>query len=101
MAKEQEAKAIEIAETAVEVKQLYQEVNTIVHDQTAGIQHVATTVNDTKLEIGGGVDELEQAARLQREARAKMVIIFVIIALILTVIIAPIVVSISNSSSSN
>lgn len=91
IAKEEEAKALKIAEEAVEVKELYQEVNTLVHDQASCIQQVSTNVEHTKIEIGGGVDELEQANRLQREARQKKVMVILLIIAILAVIIVPIV----------
>lgn len=91
IAKEEEAKAIKIAEDAVEVKELYKEVNTLVHDQTSGIEQVSSNVQHTKLEIGGGVDELEQANRLQKEARQKKIAIILLLIAILAVIIVPIV----------
>jgi t-SNARE complex subunit (syntaxin) len=90
-AKEELREAHEIAKEAVIVRELFQEVGTIIHDQGKGIAEIEKKVDTIKIEIGQGVSELEQAVRLQYEARQKYICMVLTFLIILAIIIVPIV----------
>ncbi|TMW63248.1 hypothetical protein Poli38472_002189 [Pythium oligandrum] len=92
-AKEEVLEAQQIASEAVVVKKLFQEVGVIVHQQGQGIDAIEHKVETIRLEIGQGVNELQHARRLQREARQKHLVIVCVSVLILAAIIIPTVLS--------
>ncbi|KAJ0409331.1 hypothetical protein ATCC90586_000568 [Pythium insidiosum] len=90
-AKEEVLEASQIAAEAVVVKQLFQEVGAIVHQQGQGIDQIEKKVETIRIEIGQGVNELEHARRLQREARQKYLIAMCLALLVICAIVIPIV----------
>lgn len=91
IAKEEMLQANQIVAEAVMVKQLFQEVGTIVHQQGQGIDQIEKKVETIRIEIGAGVNELAHARQLQREVRQKHMIILCVLLLIAVAIIIPII----------
>lgn len=89
-AKEEVLEAGEIAQEAVILRDLFQQVGSMVHEQSAGIEAIEDKVDAVCIEIGNGVSELEQAARLQAEARQKYMLIALVVVLILCAVLIPI-----------
>ncbi|POM63619.1 Snare domain containing protein [Phytophthora palmivora] len=90
-AKEEVLEAGEIAQEAAAVNALFRQVGTLVHEQGQGVDQIATKVEAIRVEIGKGVDELQHARQLQREARQKYLWYLCILTLILAAIIIPLV----------
>jgi len=91
VAKDEENEALEIAEEAVQVKKAFNAVGQIVRDQAAGMNEIVKSTETIRVEIGDGIDELEQALQLQKEARQKKCLIFFLALLIAAAIVTPIV----------
>jgi ribosomal protein S24E len=89
--KEEVVEATQIAREAVVVKELFQQVGTIVSEQGRGVEQIEAKVENIRVEIGRGVNELEHAYQLQREARQKYLYILCFVTLILAAIILPLV----------
>lgn len=70
-AKEEVLEAGEIAQEAAAVNALFHQVGTMISEQGHGVDQIATKVEAVRVEIGKGVDELQHARQLQREARQK------------------------------
>ncbi|DBA03627.1 TPA: hypothetical protein N0F65_006806 [Lagenidium giganteum] len=92
-AKQAVLEAGEIAHGAIVIRDLFSEFGTMLHAQGKGIDQIEEKVEQISIEIGKGVKELEQAQRLQAEARQKYLIILCVVLLILTAIIVPIVIT--------
>ncbi|OWZ20406.1 hypothetical protein PHMEG_0005180 [Phytophthora megakarya] len=90
-AKEEVLEAGEIAREAAAVNALFHQVGTLVHEQGQGVEQIATKVEAVRVEIGKGVDELQHARQLQREARQKYLWYLCILTLILAAIVIPLV----------
>lgn len=95
-AKEEVVEAGQIAREAVVVKELFRQVGTIVSEQGRGVEQIETKVDNIRVEIGKGVNELEHAYQLQREARQKYMYIACLVLLILAAIILPLVFTMWN-----
>ncbi|KAF4135718.1 hypothetical protein GN958_ATG15084 [Phytophthora infestans] len=90
-AKEEVLEAGEIAQEAAAVNELFRHVGTLVSEQGHGVDQIATKVEAVRVEIGKGVDELQHARQLQREARQKYLWYLCLFTLILAAIIIPLV----------
>ncbi|KAG1701528.1 hypothetical protein DVH05_010829 [Phytophthora capsici] len=90
-AKEEVLEAGEIAKEAAAVNALFRQVGTLVSEQGQGVDQIVTKVEAVRVEIGKGVDELQHARQLQREARQKYLWYLCLVTLILAAIIIPIV----------
>lgn len=93
-AKEEVAEAGQLATEAVIVKQLFQTVGAAIVEQGKGVEQIQHKVEHIRIEIGNGVNELEHARRLQKEAQHKYLICVLICMLVLAAIVIPIVVSV-------
>ena len=91
LAKAEELKALALAEDAVKIKHITQDVDHIVHDQHQGIEKMTESVGAVKVEIGKAVDELEIARKLQAEARRKKMLVFLLLICICAAIIVSII----------
>jgi hypothetical protein len=91
VAKEEMLEAQQIASEAVVVKQLFQEVGAIVHQQGQGIDQIESKVEAIRIEIGHGVNELQHARQLQREARQKYFLALALALLVAAAVIVPVV----------
>jgi hypothetical protein len=90
-AKEEVLEAGEIAQEAAAVNALFRHVGALVHEQDQGVEQIATKVEAVRIEIGKGVDELQHARQLQREARQKYLWYLCLLTLVLAAIIIPLV----------
>ncbi|KAG7385789.1 hypothetical protein PHYPSEUDO_001034 [Phytophthora pseudosyringae] len=90
-AKEEVLEAGEIAQEAAAVNALFRQVGTMVSEQGHGVDQIATKVDAVRVEIGKGVDELQHARQLQREARQKYLWYLCLLTLVLAAIIIPLV----------
>ncbi|GMF13104.1 unnamed protein product [Phytophthora lilii] len=90
-AKEEVLEAGEIAQEAAAVNALFRQVGTLVSEQGQGVEQIATKVEAVRVEIGKGVDELQHARQLQREARQKYLWYLCLLTLVLAAIIVPLV----------
>lgn len=96
IAKEEILEANELAKEAVLVKELFQEVGALIHHQGQGIDAIGEKVEQIRIEIGQGISELEQAKRLQREARNKYCLIVSIVVLIVAIVLILVAVTVLN-----
>ncbi|KAL4160295.1 hypothetical protein PRNP1_000865 [Phytophthora ramorum] len=90
-AKEEVLEAGEIAQEAAAVNALFRQVGTLVSEQGQGVDQIATKVEAVRVEIGKGVDELQHARQLQREARQKYLWYICLLTLVLAGIVIPLV----------
>ncbi|KAE8900035.1 hypothetical protein PF005_g10294 [Phytophthora fragariae] len=90
-AKEEVLEAGEIAQEAAAVNALFRQVGTLVNEQGQGVDQIVTKVEAVRVEIGKGVDELQHARQLQREARQKYLWHICLLSLVLAAIIIPLV----------
>ncbi|CCI39780.1 unnamed protein product [Albugo candida] len=96
IAKEEILEANELAKEAVLVKELFQEVGALIHHQGQGIDAIGEKVEQIRIEIGQGISELEQAKRLQREARNKYCLIVSIVVLTVAIVLILVAVTVLN-----
>lgn len=94
-AKEEVVEAEQIASEAVVVRQLFQEVGSIVVEQGKGVDEIQRKVENIRIEISNGVNELQHARRLQKEAQQKYLLVLLLAVLIVAAIVVPIVVSLT------
>ncbi|RLN46645.1 hypothetical protein BBJ28_00009272 [Nothophytophthora sp. Chile5] len=90
-AKEEVLEAGELAQEAATVNALFRQVGTLVSEQGEGVSQIATKVDAIRVEIGKGVDELQHARQLQREARQKYLWYLCLATLVLAAIVVPVV----------
>lgn len=95
-AKEEVLAAGQVAREAVVVKELFRQVGAIVADQSKGVEQIEAKVETIRVEIGRGVNELEHAHQLQREARQKYMYILCLATLLVAAIVLPIALTLLN-----
>lgn len=90
-AKEEVLEAGQIAAEAMLIKDMFQQVGSIIHEQGKDIEQIEHKVEGIRITIGDGITELDQARRLQAEARQKQMLMLCVGLLIVAVIVIPIV----------
>lgn len=76
---------VEIESQMGELKSMYQDFNTMVHDQQAGLDITETNVDKSTKHVERGVVELKKAGEVQKSSRKWMCVLLVIIVVAIAV----------------
>lgn len=90
--REKQQGAIEIAQDVTELKSIYQEFGSMLHEQQPALNQTETNVDQATKHVEKGVSELQSANKYQKSSRKKLCALVIVLVVIVAIVVIVVVV---------